>query len=63
VDRRPEIAMSVEISWVVGLRCRTVRRELHTWHFSLEAGTSLVAECPWRIIAGARIVLGSVDDG
>lgn len=54
--------MSVDISWVVGLRCRAVRRDPHTWHIGLGAGAGLMAECPWRIVAGARIVLGSVDD-
>ena len=54
--------MSVRISWVVGLRCRAVRRDPHAWHFSLGADAGLVAECPWRIIARAGIALGSVDD-
>ena len=54
--------MSVDFSWIVGLRCRAVRREPHTWHFDFGADTSLVAECPWRVIANTRIALGSVDD-
>src|SRR5688572_1134850 len=54
--------MSVDLSWLVGLRCRELVRAGHTWHFEFEGGTSLVAGCPWRIIANGGIALGSIDD-
>jgi hypothetical protein len=47
--------MNIEFSWIVGLRCRALMRGPHTWHFEFDAGTSLVAECPWRIIAKVRL--------
>jgi hypothetical protein len=61
-SRITEISMSVDFSWIVGLRCRELMRGPHTWHFEFGAGTSLVTECPWRIIANSGIALGSVDD-
>jgi hypothetical protein len=54
--------MGFDSSWMVGLRYREVVRGDYSWHFAFEAGTSLLAECPWRIIANGRIALGSIDD-
>ena len=54
--------MGFDLSWMVGLRYRELVRGAFSWHFSFGAGASLVAECPWRIIANGAIALGSVDD-
>ena len=54
--------MGFDFSWIVGCRYRAVVRAEYSWHFDLGPGTSLVAECPWRIIAEGGIALGSVDD-
>jgi hypothetical protein len=35
----------------------------HGWVFSFDGNLSLNADCPWRIIAENRIVLGCEDDG
>jgi hypothetical protein len=55
--------MGFDLSWMVGLRYRELIRGDYSWHFEFDPGTSLLAECPWRIIANGRIALGSVDDG
>ena len=54
--------MGFDFAWLLGLRYQALVREEYSWHFSFAAGASLVAECPWRIIADGRIALGSVDD-
>ena len=54
--------MGFDVTWMVGLGYRALVRGEHSWHFAFGAGASLVAECPWRIIADGGIALGSVDD-
>jgi hypothetical protein len=54
--------MGFDLSWMLGLRYQELVREAFSWHFAFGPGASLVAECPWRIIANGGIALGSVDD-
>jgi len=54
--------MGFDLTWLIGLRYRELVRGDYSWHFDFGAGASLVAECPWRIIANGGIALGSIDD-
>jgi hypothetical protein len=55
--------MDFDFSWMVGrLRYRKLVHGEYSWHFDFGADASLIADCPWRIIANGGIALGSVDD-
>ena len=50
-----------DISVLVGTTLRSVTSEPHSWHFVLSDGSSVRCECPWRLVAEARIAVTSED--
>ncbi len=52
--------MTPDLSWLLQRRCRTISIDVSGAYFDFE-GASLTLECPWRIMARGRIMLGSVD--
>ena len=52
--------MTVDLSWLRERRCERVEVDVSGTRFDF-GGAMLHVECPWRIVAAGRIVVGSVD--
>ena len=51
------------LSWLVGSRLQSVRRNDHDWLFTFDGPATLVVWCLWRLTDAGRVRLASEDDG
>ncbi len=52
-----------ELEWLVGHRFQSLARREWDWVITLDAGTSIVVACLWRLVESGRIRRTSDDDG
>jgi hypothetical protein len=54
--------MTVDLSWLVGRRLKSVEKKDFSWFFILDDSSTVSTESHWRLIQ-QRVVLTSDDDG
>jgi hypothetical protein len=53
--------LNTDLSWLHGQTLEAVLADPHSWVFTFSGGGSLCTECPWRIVVGGGVALGSAD--
>src|SRR5262245_42334912 len=54
--------MSIDLTWLVGLRCRAIHRDEFSWRFAFDTAV-VTTPCLWRLLEAGRIRVTSEDDG
>jgi hypothetical protein len=62
IDKPTEESGSPLATWI-GQQCTGVDRHEYSWGFGFGNAGGLNVQCPWRIIADARIAVAGTDDG